>query len=59
MPRASSALSEAQRAHTTITELAYVPDAVEDGWYFLSLHAPAIAGDAVPSRPVLYPLRAA
>jgi kynurenine formamidase len=59
LPRGSSALAEAQRAHTTITELAYVPDATGDGWYFLSLQAPAIAGDAVPSRPVLYPLRAA
>ncbi|HEY1724964.1 MAG TPA: cyclase family protein [Steroidobacteraceae bacterium] len=59
LPRASRALADAQRAHTTITELAYVPDAVDDGWYFLSLQAPAIAGDAVPSRPVLYPLRAA
>jgi kynurenine formamidase len=59
LPRASSALCDSQRPHATITELAYVPDAVEDGWYFLSLQAPAIAGDAVPSRPVLYPLRAA
>ncbi len=32
---------------------------IADGWYLLSLQAPAIAGDAVPSRPVLYPLRAA
>jgi hypothetical protein len=27
------------------------PDALADGWYFLSLQSPAIAGDAVPSRP--------
>lgn len=59
LPRASSSMLEAQRARSTITELAYIPDAVGDGWYFLSLQSPAIAGDAVPSRPVLYPLRTA
>ena len=32
-------------------------DALADGWYLLSLQSPAICGDAVPSRPVLYPLR--
>jgi len=57
LPRAGRAVLEAQRPKSTITELAYVPDAVTDGWYFLSLQSPAIAGDAVPSRPVLYPLR--
>jgi kynurenine formamidase len=59
LPRASSSMLEAQRAKCTITELAYIPDVVADGWYFLSLQFPAIAGDAVPSRPVLYPLRTA
>jgi arylformamidase len=57
LPRASRAVLEAQRPKSTITELAYVPDALTDGWYFLSLQSPAIAGDAVPSRPLLYPLR--
>jgi arylformamidase len=59
LPRASSSVLEAQRPKSTITELAYIPDAVSDGWYFLSLQSPAIAGDAVPSRPVVYPLRRA
>jgi arylformamidase len=59
MPAGSTSLSDAQRRDCTITELAYVPDSVEDGWYFLSLQVPAIAGDAIPSRPVLYPLRTA
>jgi hypothetical protein len=59
LPRGSSALADAQRPGSTITELAYVPAALADGWYFLSLQSPAIAGDAVPSRPVLYPLRTA
>jgi kynurenine formamidase len=59
LPPTSHALSDARRPHTTITELAYIPDQVHDGWYFLSLQSPAISGDAVPSRPVVYPLRAA
>jgi arylformamidase len=59
LPRASSALADARRPGSTITELAYIPPALADGWYFLSLQSPAIAGDAVPSRPVLYPLRTA
>jgi arylformamidase len=59
LPRASSSLLEAQRPKSTITELAYIPDVVSDGWYFLSLQSPAIAGDAVASRPVVYPLRRA
>jgi hypothetical protein len=59
LPAGSSSLNDAQRRDCTITELAYVPDAVPDGWYFLSLQIPAIAGEAVPSRPVLYPLRTA
>lgn len=59
LPRGSTSLAQAERPDSTITELAYVEDAIADGWYLLSLQSPAIAGDAVPSRPVLYPLRAA
>ncbi len=55
----STRLADAERRDSTITELAYVDDAVEDGWYLLSLQSPTIAGDAVPSRPLLYPLRLA
>jgi hypothetical protein len=39
----------------TITELVYVPDGVDDGLYLMSLQVPAFAGDAAPSRPLLYP----
>jgi arylformamidase len=59
LPPGSTQLSQALRPGCTITELAYIGAAVADGWYLLSLQAPAIAGDAVPSRPVLYPIRAA
>jgi arylformamidase len=59
LPPASAMLADAQRRDCTITELAFVSDTVADGWYFLSIQTPAIAGDAIPSRPVLYPLRIA
>jgi len=54
LPPGSSDLALAARAHCTITELAYVPDSVADGVYFLEIQIPALAGDAVPSRPLLY-----
>lgn len=59
LPRGSIRLEQARRSDCTITELAYVEDTIADGWYLLSLQAPAIAGDAVPCRPLLYPLRLA
>jgi arylformamidase len=59
LPDGNTALGDAQRRDCTITELSFVADTVSDGWYFLSLQVPAIAGDAIPSRPVLYPLRTA
>jgi arylformamidase len=43
-------------SHRTITELIEVPQTLPDGWYGLLLQVPSIASDAVPSRPVLYPL---
>lgn len=59
LPEGATELARAQRADCTITELAYVEDGVPDGWYLLSLQTPCIDGDAVVSRPVLYPLRLA
>jgi kynurenine formamidase len=59
LPPGSTSLADAQRRDCTITELAFVSDSLADGWYFLSLQTPAIAGEAIPSRPVLYPLRTA
>jgi arylformamidase len=47
-----------RRPHCTITELAYISDAVSDGACLLSLQFPALAGDALPSRPLLYPVQA-
>ncbi len=37
----------------TITELAYIPNHVEDGFYFLNIQIPHFLCDAAPSRPLL------
>lgn len=55
LPPGSTALAQAARARATITELAYIADTVLDGPYLLELQVPALGGDAVPSRPLLYP----
>jgi kynurenine formamidase len=54
LPRGSVRLAEASRADATITELAFIPEALDDGAYLLELQVPALGGDAVPSRPLLY-----
>lgn len=56
LPRGDTTLAHATRANATVTELAYIPDSVTDGPYFLELQVPALGGDAVPSRPLLYPI---
>ncbi|MEJ7847184.1 MAG: cyclase family protein [Pyrinomonadaceae bacterium] len=42
------------RITSTITELIYVPNEVEDGNYLLNLQIAPFASDASPSRPVLF-----
>jgi arylformamidase len=54
LPRGARSLSLAVRPRSTVTELAYIPAAVADGPYLLEIQVPAIGGDAVPSRPLLY-----
>ena len=56
LPPDSVALEQATRARATVTELAYIPDTATDGPYLLELQVPALGGDAVPSRPLLYAL---
>jgi len=56
LPPGASTLAQARRPQATITELAFVPDEVRDGACLLELQVPALAGDAVPSRPLLYSL---
>jgi arylformamidase len=54
LPPASRALQDSARPRATVTELAFIPNTVADGPYLLEIQAPAIGGDAVPSRPLLY-----
>jgi arylformamidase len=56
LPRGSVTLAQATRARASVTELAYIPDTAPDGAYLLELQVPALGGDAVPSRPLLYRL---
>ncbi|QCR23920.1 cyclase family protein [Pontibacter sp. SGAir0037] len=44
------------RTGATITELIYVPDAIEDGLYLLNLQLISLQLDASPSKPTLYRL---
>lgn len=43
-------------ARRSITEMIYVPDDIPDGDYLLELQLAPIVSDAVPSRPVIYPI---
>ena len=54
LPAGETTLARAARSQCTITELAYIADEVADGPYLLEVQVPAINGDAVPSRPLLY-----
>jgi len=56
LPPGARTLAAASRPDATVTELAYVPDAAADGAWLLELQLPALGGDAVPSRPLLYEL---
>ena len=56
LPPGARDAGEARRGRALVTELAYVPDSVQDGLYLLELHVPAFGADAAPSRPVLYPV---
>ena len=56
LPRGSTTLTQATRPRSTVTELAFIPDTTPDGLYLLELQVPALGGDAVPSRPLLFRL---
>lgn len=42
------------RYQATITEMIFVPEEVQDGYYFLNLQTAPFENDATPSRPVVY-----
>lgn len=54
LPHGSTTLEQATRPRATVTELAFAPDFAVDGPYLLELQVPALGGDAVPCRPLLY-----
>jgi Putative cyclase len=54
LPAGSTSLAAATRTRATVTELTFIPNEVADGPYLLQIQVPAIGGDAVPSRPLLY-----
>jgi arylformamidase len=39
----------------TLTELCQIPEAAQDGWYWLNLQCTPLCSDAVPSRPMILP----
>lgn len=47
---------ENTRMNATITELAYIPSTVADGYYLLNLMIASFDSDASPSKPVIYPI---
>ncbi|WP_154223011.1 cyclase family protein [Marinicella rhabdoformis] len=47
-------LKDSQYTHKTITEMAYIPQSIEDGIYLLNLQTPKLKLNAVPSHPVIY-----
>ncbi len=56
LPPRSTRLAEATRRGCTITEYASVPATLPDGPCALQLTLPHLAGDAVPSRPLVFRL---
>ena len=56
LPAGSRRAAEARRPRATITELAWVGPAIDDGYFLLDLQIPAFLADAAPSRPLLYAL---
>lgn len=57
LPAGSRRAAEARRPQSSITELAWVPAGIADGYYLLDLQIPAFQADAAPSRPLLYPVQ--
>ena len=56
MPSGSTSAASAIRKQATITEMAYIDNAIVDGSYLLNLQVAPFMIDAAPSRPILLPL---
>ena len=55
LPPGAAELAAAQRAAATVTELAYVPEALADGAYLLELQVPALCGRRRAEPPAAVP----
>jgi hypothetical protein len=55
LPLGSQSASEARYPGASITELIQVPTDCVEGRYKLNLSLAPMQGDAVPSRPILFP----
>jgi kynurenine formamidase len=56
LPAGSTDVTAATRPAATVTELIYVPNELQDGWYLLDLQVAPFEADAAPSRPFLFPV---
>jgi arylformamidase len=59
LPPGSRDARAACRPRATITELAWIPAEIADGYYLLDLQIPSFITDAAPSRPLLYSVQPA
>lgn len=57
VPEGSHEVDPRNHPLKTITEMIFVPDEIEDGFYLLNLQIPSFVADAAPSRPVIYEAR--
>lgn len=56
LPPGAKSAAQATRPRATVTELAFIDDAIADGQYLLNLQVAPFVADAAPSRPILLPL---
>ena len=56
VPLGEKSLKDKAPSSRTITELAYIPPELKDGFYVINLQVSNFALNAAPSRPVLYPV---
>jgi len=56
IPLNEKSLGKSSVSPSTVTELIYVSNEIEDGFYFINLQVANIDLDAAPSRPILYPV---
>ncbi len=50
-------IESASDSQRTVTEMAFIKDAISDGHYLINIQFPSWKTDAIPSKPCLYPLK--